>query len=196
MDNILYLDDYINLYNKKNKQLLVIKPYKNTFKNGLIINRDKFIKKMNNIKEKYMLKEKLFDENIYVISNNLYNKEDKNLINSILEELNYKNIKFINELNYLKINKDIIYINFNYSYFYFLYTDFLGNTKISIYENNVFNKNIIVPIINEMKKKIVIIYGKNNKELINIIDKTNINYYVFESSDNLIINYMVNDKKM
>ena len=46
MNNILYLDDYINIYNLKNNKLITIKPYKNTLENGLIIDKDKFNKKL------------------------------------------------------------------------------------------------------------------------------------------------------
>ena len=49
MNNVLYLDDYINFYNSKNKKIIITKPYKNTLKCGRIIDRDKFIKKFNKI---------------------------------------------------------------------------------------------------------------------------------------------------
>ena len=52
MDNIIYIDDYINLYNKKNHKLIITKPYNNTLRNGFIIDKDKFIKKMNKISSK------------------------------------------------------------------------------------------------------------------------------------------------
>ena len=196
MDNILYIDDYINLYNKTNKQLLIVKPYKKTLHNGLIKDREKFIKKMNDTKEKYKLNDKLFEENICVIINKMYNKESKFLIKSLLEELNYKNVKFKNELDYIKINKKTVYINYNTSYFYLLYTDSYGDVKISLYDNNEINRKLIIFIIKEINKKEIIVYGKNYKEIINIFNKTNINYYYFENSENLVINFLVNENKV
>ena len=41
-----------------------------------------------------------------------------------------------------------------------------------------------------------LIYSENYKEIINIFNKTNINYYYFENSENLVINFLVNENKV
>lgn len=196
MDNILYLDDYINLYNKNSHKLIVTKPYKKTLKNGFIIDKEKFIEKFNMILENHKLKNNFFSENIIVVINNMYNSQSKFLIKEVMEDLNYKKVTFINESNFLKINKNVIYINCNYEYFYFLYTGFEGNIQCNLYKNDLVNKNLIKYIIKLINKPNIILYGKNYKEIKNILEKSKIDYYIFEETENLIIKFLLNSKKM
>lgn len=196
MDNILYLDDYINLYNKENHKLIIAKPYKNTLRNGKIIDREKFKKKFKNTLEKYELKESIFRESLIIIINNLFSKEDKILIKDIMEDLNYKNITYIHELDYLKINKKTLLINCNHNYFYFLYTNKFGNTNINIYINDNLNKKNFLNLISILNKENIVLYGKNYKEFKNILEENNINYYFYDNADNLIINVLLNNKKV
>lgn len=196
MENILYLDDYINLYNKKTCKLFITKPYKNTLKNGFIKDRHKFIKKFQEILKTNEITSSFFNENLIIIINNLYTSEDKLSIKEIMEELNYKNIKFIQEINYLNLSKNNIYINFNYSYFYILYTNLIGNIEINLYKNDEINKKLIIYILKHLNKKEIIVYGKNILELINILNKEKKEYYYYEESGNLIINKLLDDKKV
>lgn len=194
MDNILYLDDYINLYNRKTKQLIIIKPYKNTLQNGFVIDKDKFIKRWNLVIEKYGIKNSIFDEMMFIVTNNLYNIKEKIFIKELMENLNYKHIKFIQETNYLKINKEMVYINYNYTYFYLLYTDYLGNIEYNLYKNDSINKSLILKILDKFRGKKIIIYGKNYKELENILKTTKKDYYYFEETENLLIKILVDEK--
>lgn len=196
MENILYLDDYINLYNKKSHKLIIVKPYKNTLRNGFVIDREKFIKKFNKILDTHNLKRNFFNESLNVIINNLYSKEDKLFIKELLENLNYKNIAFVQELEYLEIDKNTLYINCNYTYFYFIYTDIIGNIEINLYKNNQINKELFCNILKLLNKNVVILYGKNYKEIENILKREKIDYYFYEEADNLIINFLLNDKFM
>ena len=95
MENILYIDDYINLYNKNINKIIVYKPYKNTLNKGRIIDREKFIKLYSKLLKEYKLNNHIFGNSIKVIINNNINKEDINLIKIVLEELNYQNIVII-----------------------------------------------------------------------------------------------------
>lgn len=196
MDNILYLDDYINLYNKNSHKLIVTKPYKKTLESGFIIDKEKFIEKFNMILENHKLKNNFFSENIIVIINNMYNSQSKFLIKEVMEDLNYKKVTFINESNFLKINQNVIYINCNYEYFYFLYTGLEGNIQCNLYKNDLVNRNIIKYIIKLINKPKIILYGKNYKEIKNILEKSKIDYYIFEETENLIIKFLLNSKKM
>ncbi|MBQ7031970.1 MAG: hypothetical protein IJN13_06390 [Bacilli bacterium] len=196
MDNILYLDDFINLYSKKNHALIILKPYRNTLRNGMIIDRNKFIKKFQKIIDEYNLGSTFFNENIFIVINNLHTYEDKILLKDIMEELNYKNIKFIQETEYLKLNKDNIYINYNNSYFYILYINELGKIEVNLYKKDDINNGVIKYIIKSLNAKNIILYGKNIKELENILKKEKIDYYFYDDSDNLLIKFLLHNKKV
>lgn len=196
MDNILYLDDYINLYNKKNHSLLIIKPYKDTLRNGKIIDRNKFIKKFHKLMEEHNLGSTFFNENISIIINNLHTSEDRLLLKEVMDELNYKNIKFIQETDYIKVNKEITYINYNNSYFYLLYLNKFGNTEVNLYKKDFINNSLIISILKKLNTKNIILYGKNIKELENILKKEKIEYYIYEESDNLLIKILLHNKKV
>ena len=192
--NILYLDDYINLYIDKKKQIYIIKPYKDTLKYGVIINKNKFINKMKKELLNIGLINNIFKNNITIIINNFYKDIDKEIIKEVLEELNFKAISFVQESKILNNCKKNILINCNYSYFYVLYTDFLGNLKINVYNNDLINKELIVNIFNFFSKKEIYLYGKNVQEFTNILDSKNKDYFIYEGKDNLIIKKIINDK--
>lgn len=191
MKNILYIDDYINLYVGELNKIIVSKPYKNTLKNGLIADGEKYIKNFQKLSKEYNLNNGIFNNNIKVIINKECTLENKKTIINILEELNYKNIEFIQELEIIKLDKNKLYICFNESYFYIYYLDNLGKTKYLLYENNQINKTLLNRILQSINKKEIFIYGKNYLELNNILSNTKFNYYYFEDSENLILNYVI-----
>lgn len=197
MKNILYLDDYINLYSEKLDKTIIEKPYKHTLSNGRIINTEKFIKYFKIIKEKHKINNNIFSENIIVIINSKILEDDKIKLKRILEELNYKNIRIINELEILKINKKQLFINYNYSYFYMYYMD-NNKVKINMYENNFINRQLLLETIKLTNKNEILVTGKNLKELNNILKTCKYNYYYYEDYDNLFIkmyNLMSSNKK-
>ena len=159
MKNVLYLDDYINFYSSKLNKIIVYKPYKHTLWMGRII----------------------------IITNKLIKDEDKILLNEVMEELNYKKITFINELEIIKIEKDSLFIFFNYSYFYIYYVKEDGKIKLIFYENNELNKMLIKYILKMFNKNDIFISGKNYNELINIIKDKKLNYFYYENNNNLFI---------
>lgn len=198
MKNILYLDDYINLYSEKLDKTIIEKPYKHTLSNGRIINTEKFIKYFKIIKEKHKINNNIFSENIIVIINLKILEDDKTKLKRILEELNYKNIRIINELEILKINKKKLFINYNYSYFYMYYMD-SNKVKINMYENNFINRQLLLEAIKLTNKNEILVTGKNSEELDNILKTSKYNYYYYEDYDNLFIkmyNLMSSNKKI
>ena len=194
MENILYIDDYINLYNKNINKIIVYKPYKNTLNKGRIIDREKFIKLYSKLLKEYKLNNHIFGNSIKVIINNNINKEDINLIKIVLEELNYQNISFVKEIRYLNINSKSIYVCFNNNYFYLYYLDDFGNIIMLMYDYNKINLLLVSKVIKYLNKKEIYIFGKNYQELINILDKYKIDYYYYYDSDNLILKKIINDK--
>ena len=195
MENILYLDEYINYYDKKYGKIIKFKPYKKTLKNGIIIDSKKFLKSFEKLKKAYKIANALLNEKLILIINSNYSIDDKNKIKDLLEELNYKQIEIINEITFLKINKNNLYINYNESYFNIYYLD---NEKVKLinYENNNVNKSLVINILKKINKENIIILGKNYQELINIFKKTNCNYYFYEESDNLFIKIYLKNKSV
>lgn len=196
MENILYLDDYINFYIKKRNNIVSIKPYKNTLNKGKIIDRKKFINVFKKIKETNKLNNFIVNENVIIIINSNYNKEDKIMLQEVLEELEYKNIKFINELKLIKIDKNSIFVNYNESYFYLYYLNKLGNVEMDVYQNNIINKNLIINIFKLIDKRNILVAGKNYKELINILKTTNYNYFYYEDNKNLFLTLLLKNKSV
>ena len=189
--NVLYLDDYINYYSEKLNKIISLKPYKDTLRNGYIINRIKFIKIFDKLLKD--IKPGLLNESITVIINNYATYEDKLLLKDVLNELNYKKVLFVNEERLLKVNKNKIYINCNSSYFYILHINYNGNLNLEMYKNIELNRNIIIELI---KKQSVILYGKNIKDFINVLDNNNINYYVYENYSNVLIELYLSEKNV
>ena len=196
MENILYLDDYINLYNKKKDLLIKNIPYKGTLKYGKIIDHIKFIKKYNKILENNKLNKNILGSSILVIINDSYTKEDKRIIKEALENLNYKRVVFKKELEYFKIKKNSILINANQDYINITYLENNGKVKVFNLEYNSFFKEILIDILKKFKNKIIYLYGKNYEELISILEKLKINYYYFEESENLILSKIILDKHL
>ena len=192
MEDYLYLDDCINLYSKKHNKIIVINPYKDTLKYGRIINKEKFIKKLSKVLEEYHVNKNIFNNSIKVIINKNIGILDKQNIKEALEILNYKKIKFVQEILALNVDKKKLYINYNQTFFYIYYINKGGNLEIINYDNNKLNKAIIVDILRLLNKDKIFIYGKDCLDLINIINKYCDNYYYFEKYDNLLLNLLTN----
>ena len=196
MENILYLDDYINFYHVKNKLLIVHKPYKHTLKYGKIIDHDKFIKKFTKIIGDNKLNKNFFNSSINVIINGTYNKEDKRIIKDVLENFNYQKINFIPEIKFLKLTKKAIIINANLDYTLIYYLDYKGNMQVITLDNNKFLNVFLKYILNQFKNKRIYLYGKNYLKIIDLLKECHQNYFYYEDSENLIINKIINDKFM
>ena len=187
MDNILYLDNFINLYNYKNNLVIKVKPSKGILKYGKVTDRDKFLKTYSKILLDNKLNNNLFPSNITVIINGLYNREDKKLLINILEELNYKNIKFIKETKYLKVKRSNIVINCNLDYLYMYYYDGYGNLQIFNIDYNSFSKSIIKELLKKNNHKVYYLFGKNYPEFISVLESLKVKYFYYEKGDNIIL---------
>lgn len=190
-ENILYLDDYINLYISKEQKIIVSKPYKKTIKNGKIVNAKKFISSIERIKKENKIKTSLFKETITIIVNSSHNKEDKNLLKKIMNELNYTEINFINELDLLKIKKEELYILYEYSYYRLYYLNDLKKIKMLEYERNEVNNELLDKIITMLKKDKIFISGKDTYKLVETMDKE-YNFFYYEDFNNLFIRLLLN----
>ena len=189
MDNILYLDDYINLYNKKNNKIIKVKPYDETISFGKIIDREKFIKNYETLLINNKLNKNILGSNITVIINGLYSKEDKKIIKEVLEELNYRHIKIINEKNILKLAKKKVIINVNYNFIIIYYLNIYGNVNLICLPYNNLIKKILKEIMVLFKDKKIYLIGQNYAEFIKYL--VNDNYYAYVNSKDYLITKII-----
>ncbi len=189
--DILYLDDYINIYSNKLKKILVIKPYQKTLKNGFIIDKDKFMQMFIKVLNENKINNNIMGGSITIITNGLTTSFYKENLIKVMEELNYKKIKIINEKTLINIDRNTLFINALYDSLIFYYLDELGKIKSIIYENDFVLKKILISIISNYDKKKIIVVGKNTEEVINLLDKTDYNYYYYENYFNYFIEKLI-----
>lgn len=184
MNNIVYLDDFINIYSKKNKRIIV-EESSDILKKGKIINTRKFIEKFETIKKSNKLNT-LVKDNIYIIINNSYDEAYLNSLKQIFENLNYNKINYIKEEDLLNVNNKNIFINTSLNYFELLY--YYGKELICDYfDLNDLNLKILITIINFLNLKEIYLFGKNKNIVKSELINNQIKYYEYSSSENLYI---------
>lgn len=180
MYNILYLNDYINYYSKKINKIIKYTPYSKTVANGLIIDVKRFIKCFKKMLKDNNIKESLFTDNILIITPPNFNNAYKYLYKQIFTSLNFNIIVFKSEINYYKLGKNNVNINIYNDSFYITKT--INNKTISVLYNIEDINNIIIN-----NKYDYYLYGLYNQEVINYLEKNNLNYYMFEVNENFFI---------
>lgn len=187
--NILYIDDYLNYYSEEINEIIKIKPYKKTICNGMVINREKFIKLFSKVlKEKGINNNFIKGEITLIVNNNsiLY-KED---MQRILEELNYRKVHFINEKSLINIDAKTVFISANNNYINVYYLDNLGKIKTDLYPWNSAIRDNFLDIIFSFQKSKYVLVGKNAKEIKNLFNETD-NYYYYENYSNYFIDKLI-----
>ena len=146
---------------------------KNSVENHKVINKEIFIKSINELIEKLKINNKFFSENISIIVDSTYNHENIQLIISIFKELSFNKIEFINILDLINTNQQTLVIELNENNFKLYYLK-------STYEGQIyFNKPISIldpylkELINNTKINNIYVYGDSIhiKKLINHIEK-------------------------
>lgn len=184
MNNIVYLDDFINIYSKKNKRIIV-EESSDILKKGKIINTRKFIEKFETIKKSNKLNT-LVKDNIYIIINNSYDEAYLNSLKQIFENLNYNKINYIKEEDLINVNNKSIFINTSLNYFELLY--YYGKELICDYfDLNELNLKILITIINFLNLNEIYLFGKNKNIVKSELINNQIKYYEYSSSENLYI---------
>lgn len=183
--NILYIDDYLNYYSEDLKEIIKIKPYKKTICNGVVIDSKKFINLFSKVlKEKNINNNFLRGEIIVIINNNsvLY----KENMQKILEELNYRKIKFVNEKSLINIDAKTIFINANSNYVNLYYLDNIGKVRTELYPWNKAIRDNFLSILFSLQKSKYVIVGKNTMEIKNLFNEVD-NYYYYENYSDYFI---------
>lgn len=182
-DNILF---YINDEYKR-EQIPSLSNYK-------ITNKIDFIEQLRTIIDKYKINNKLLTDNINIIIDNTYTKDDKDKIIDIFKELSFNNINLIINTDILHKNNNDLIIN-------------VSNKNIKFYhkyknidENIYFDKYLeiltlyIKEYISKYKIKCIKLYGdyKDMQKLINKLErKVRKEVYVYTQRDIIPLCYFI-----
>ena len=182
-DNILF---YINDEYKR-EQIPSLSNYK-------ITNKIDFIEQLRTIIDKYKINNKLLTDNINIIIDNTYTKDDKDKIINIFKELSFNNINLITNTDILRKNNNDLIIN-------------VSNNNIKFYhkyknidENIHFDKYLeiltlyIKEYISKYKIKCIKLYGdyKDMQKLINKLErKVRKEVYIYTQRDIIPLCYFI-----
>lgn len=182
-DNILF---YINDEYKR-EQIPSLSNYK-------ITNKIDFIEQLRTIIDKYKINNKLLTDNINIIIDNTYTKDDKDKIIDIFKELSFNNISLITNTDILHKNNNDLIIN-------------VSNKNIKFYhryknidENIYFDKYLeiltlyIKEYISKYKIKCIKLYGdyKDIQKLINKLErKVRKEVYIYTQRDIIPLCYFI-----
>ena len=182
-DNILF---YINDEYKR-EQIPSLSNYK-------ITNKIDFIEQLRTIIDKYKINNKLLTDNINIIIDNTYTKDDKDKIIDIFKELSFNNINLITNTDILHKNNNDLIIN-------------VSNNNIKFYhkyknidENIYFDKYLeiltlyIKEYISKYKIKCIKLYGdyKDMQKIINKLErKVRKEVYIYTQRDIIPLCYFI-----
>lgn len=175
-NNIIYFYEN-NVIVRFNDNIYYLKLNENILNNGIILNKDKFIKEYNEFTKENKLKKFINNKMIVIIQSNI-SVNDIKMLSIIFEELGIKIIKIIKDITLLNVRKNISYL--------------IGNSKLRLYFINKYNKKVtinlntfqisyneIVYIIQNYIKESLFILSSND-DLINKLLK-NKSYYLINN---------------
>lgn len=180
MYNILYINDYINYYDKKTNQLIKHTPYAKSIDKGLISDINKFIKSFKRMIKDNKIKQGMFNDKLLIITPPNFTSAYKYLYKQIFISLNYNFIVFKNEINFYNLSKKNINISLSNNYFY-ITKSFYNKTISNCY--TIEDLNIIL----KDNTKNYYLYGLPSELIINTFEKNNLNYYLFDENENIFI---------
>lgn len=164
--NKLFLVDNVCYYEKMpSKKFYKIIYSKDVLKYGKVADSKKFIHETNDLLSKKKLINIFVTQNISIIVNDNYTKEDINTLKDCLEKLNFKVVNIKKESEILNLEK-YDYISFNKEYICLYYNNVYREPTLRFIEKNFFLKE--ADLIKYLKsvlntKKDIIIYGNNCK---------------------------------
>ena len=175
-NNIIYFYEN-NVIVRFNDNIYYLKLNKNILNNGIILNKDKFIKKYNEFTKENNLKKIINNKMVAIIQNNI-SINDIKMLSIVFEELGIKIIKIIKDISLLNVKKNKAYL--------------IGDNNLRLYFINKYNKkstinmntsqnsyNDIISIIqNNIKESLFVL--SSNDDLINKLLK-NKSYYLINN---------------
>lgn len=165
--NKLFLVDNVCYYKKMpSEKLYKIIYSKDVLKYGKVADSKKFIHETNSLLSKKKLINIFVNQNLSIIINDNYTKEDINALKDCLEKLNFKIVNIQKESEALNLEK-YDYISFNKEYICLYYNNIYKEPTLKFIEKNFFlNERDLIKYIKSVlnTKKDIIIYGNNCKE--------------------------------
>ena len=133
-----FAENKIYGYIKKKEKEITTTLSKNILKNGKIIHHPKFYKEFSFFIKKNKLIHKFQKNEIYVIVPPIFEEIDKELLQTIMEDLLVDKLTIIKETKLYQLKKGTLWINKNESYAYLTYQD---KKKI---KSDVWNKSYLL----------------------------------------------------
>ena len=175
-NNIIYFYEN-NVIVRFNDNIYYLKLNENILNNGIILNKDKFIKEYNEFTKENNLKKIINNKMVVIIQSNI-SVNDIKMLSIIFEELGIKIIKIIKDITLLNVRKNKAYL--------------IGDNNLRLYFINKYNKKVtvnmntsqisyndIISIIqNHIKESLFIL--SSNDDLINKLLK-NKSYYLINN---------------
>lgn len=168
---IIYLtNNKILIYKKKEKEVIECSLSKKILENGKIIHRPKFTREfLYFIKKNHLLKPFRKNKLCVIVPPN-FNEVDKEIWNRIFEDTSFQEIKYIKEINLYELKKNVLWINLNDEYAYFIYQK-QQQKEFKIIYSNYLGKDYIEQIKDFLKlykniKKIYVIGNINQMDQI------------------------------
>ncbi len=103
LNNIIYFYEN-NVIIRFNDNIYYLKLNENILNNGIILNKDKFIKEYNEFTKENNLKKIINNKMVVIIQNNI-SINDIKMLSIIFEELGIKIIKIIKDITLLNVRK-------------------------------------------------------------------------------------------
>ena len=169
-NNIIYFYEN-NVIVRFNDNIYYLKLNENILNNGIILNKDKFIKKYNEFTKENNLKKIINNKMVVIIQNNI-SINDIKMLSIVFEELGIKIIKIIKDISLLNVKKNKAYL--------------IGDNNLRLYFINKYNKKSTINmntsqisiIQNNIKESLFVL--SSNDDLINKLLK-NKSYYLINN---------------
>lgn len=177
-NNIVYLRD-IQITIRNNSNYYNLSLSSKALNNGYIQNKDEFVKELSNHLKVLHLNKFIWHKKVLIITDFLYTYNEKKTLKEAFKEIGYKEIDISPLDSILKVNKEDYFL-INGQNLRLLYVDNLNQMGSLELDSNLLAPSEIMLILKNRcnKKRLYLINEDDN--LINLVDKLNLNYYYYE----------------
>ena len=175
-NNIIYFDEN-NVIVRFNDNIYYLKLNENILNNGIILSKDKFIKKYNEFTKENNLKKIINNKMVVIIQNNI-SINDIKMLSIVFEELGIKIINIIKDISLLNVRKTKAYLIGNNNFRLYFINKYNKKSTINMNTSQISYNDIISIIQNNIKESLFVL--SSNDDLINKLLK-NKSYYLINN---------------